>query len=186
MARLLAALGSCLLCGVAFGQPAKPEHPTGADVVIDGMKSTAPPTWKAEKPANRLRSYQFKLPHAAGDKEDAELFVMPEQPGTLADNLSQWKELFLLPPGKPKSDVLKEGKLTVGKATLHTLDIQGTYHVKNIPIEVGVKEVKPDWRMLAVLWESKDTKLASIRLIGPSKTVEAHKAKFDDWVKKFK
>jgi hypothetical protein len=166
--------------------PAKSDTATGTEVIIDGMKSLTPPTWKAEKPANRLRSYQFKLPHGKGDKDDAELFVTPEQPGTLAQNLTQWKELFALPPDRAKSDVLKEGKLTLGKATLYTLDIQGTYHLKNIPIDQAVKEVKPDWRMIAVLWESKDTKLAAIRLVGPRKTIEAHKPKFDEWLQNFK
>ncbi len=186
MARFVAAL-FCLAMGMsALAQPAKSEPAAGKDVILDGMRSTTPPSWKAEKPANRLRSYQFKLPHATGDKEDAELYITPEQPGTLADNLAQWKELFVLPPDKPKADELKEGKLTLGKATLHTLDIQGTYHLKHIPIDQAVKEVKPDWRMLAALWHSKDTKLAAIRLIGPRKTVDAHKAKFDEWLKNFK
>ncbi|MFL5341044.1 MAG: hypothetical protein ACJ8F7_12925 [Gemmataceae bacterium] len=185
MRRFVGAVLACGLGAVALAQPPKAEPAKGTEVVIDGLKSVAPPTWKAEKPANRLRSYQFKLPHVPGDKEDAELYVTPEQPGTLADNLAQWKDLVLPSPDRPKSDTLKEGKSTVGKATLHWLDLQGTYHVKHIPIDQAVKEVKPDWRLVAVYWESKGAHSA-IRLVGPRRTVEAHKAKFDEWLKNFK
>jgi hypothetical protein len=34
----------------------------GTPVKLSGLAGTTPATWKSEKPANRLRSYQFKLP----------------------------------------------------------------------------------------------------------------------------
>jgi len=169
----------------ALAQPPKPEPAAGTEVTIDGLKSVAPAAWKAEKPANRLRSYQFKLPHANGDKEDAELYVSPDIQGAVAENFARWKELVLPTPDRPKADTIREGKLTVGKATLHTLDLQGTYLVKHIPIDKTAKEAKPDYRVIAVLWESKDGRHA-IRLIGPQHTVAAHQAKFEEWLKNFK
>ena len=96
-----------------------------------------------------------------------------------------WKELVLPTPDRPKADTVRETKLTVGKATLHVLDLQGTYLVKHIPIDKTAQEAKPDYRVIAVLWESKDGHHA-VRLIGPQHTVAAHQAKFEEWLKNFK
>ena len=169
-------------------EPPKPppvSPATGTEVLLDGLKAVTPATWKAEKPANRLRSYQFKLPRADGDKEDAELFIMPDMQGSAEQNFARWKELFVPPPDGPRADAAKEGKFQLGKATVSTIDLRGTYYVKHIPIDVAVKEVRPDYRMLGVFWESKDAKI-SIRLIGPKKTVESHAKAFDSWLKSFK
>ena len=165
--------------------PTTPPATVGTEVTLDGLKSITPANWKAEKPANRLRSHQFKLPRAAGDKEDAELFIMPDMQGTVQENFARWKELFVPPPDGPKDAAAKEGKFQVGKATIHTIDLRGTYYVKHIPIDVAVKEVRPDYRMLGVFWESKDAKIA-IRMIGPKKTVESYAKAFDAWLKSFK
>ena len=105
--------------------------------------------------------------------------------GTAQENFARWKDLFVPPPGVPKADAAKEGKFQLGKATVSTIDVRGTYHVKHIPIDVAVKEVRPDYRMLGAFWESKDAKIA-IRLIGPKKTVESHAKAFDAWLKSFR
>jgi len=177
-----------LLTTAAPAQPPKPPPSPpapGTEVTLDGLKAVAPAAWKAEKPANRLRTYQFKILKSNGDKEDAELFIMPVIQGTVDQNLAQWKELFVPPPDSAKADAVIEGKITLGKATITTLDLRGTYLHKHIPIDQAVKEVKLDYRMLGAFWESKDARIA-IRMIGPKKTVEAHAKEFDQWLKSFK
>jgi hypothetical protein len=174
----------------ALAQPAKPlppppAAPAGTEVTIDGMTAVAPASWKAERPANQLRTYQFKLPKADADKEDAELWIMPVQQGTVEQNIAQWKELFILPAEMAKADAAKQNTFTLGKATIHTLDIRGTYLMKHKPIDVTAKEARPDYRMLAALWDSKEAKV-SIRMIGPKRTVEIHAKEFDSWLKSFK
>ncbi len=32
------------------------------DVTLDNLKSKTPDSWKAEKPSNKFRAYQFSLP----------------------------------------------------------------------------------------------------------------------------
>jgi hypothetical protein len=175
-----------LFVGVAHAEPPKDSPPVApVEVTLDGLKATAPATWKAEKPANLLRPYQFKLPHANGDKEDATLFVLNTVHGTPQENIARWKDLFLLPTSMPKDKAVREFEIKNSKATLTCLDIQGTYHVKDKPIDQAVKEVKPDYRMIAALWVSKDNGY-SIRLVGPKKTVEAHAKEFERWLRAFK
>src|SRR5262245_9174308 len=165
--------------------PAKPEPARGVEVTLDGLKSATPVTWKTEKPANLLRAYQFKLPHADGEKDDGKLFVLTTVHGTPQENIARLKELFLLPTDLPRDKAMREFEVKNAKATLTCLDIQGTYYVKNKPIDTAVKEVRPDYRMIAAVWMSKDAAY-SIRLIGPKKTVEWHAKSFDQWLRSFK
>ena len=175
-----------LAAGVAAAEPPKSNPaPASIDVALDGLKATVPATWKPEKPANLLRPYQFKIPHADGDKDDAQLFVLNTVHGTPQENISRLKDLFLLPTSLPKDKAVREFEIKNAKATLTCLDIQGTYHVKDKPIDQAVKEVRPDYRMIAAVWVSKDASY-SIRLIGPKKTIEAHAKEFEQWLRAFK
>src|SRR5438105_2536689 len=101
----IAGLGLVMIAGMAVAQPPKPTpkpEPTGSvEVTLDGLKSTTPASWKPDKPANLLRAYQFKLPHADGDKDDAELFVLTTVHGTPQENITRLKDLFLLPTDQP-------------------------------------------------------------------------------------
>src|SRR5262245_16387508 len=96
-------LGRVLPCAVLLlaGVQARPAGDKKADdkeveVELDGLKSKAPAAWLKQKPANRLRSYQFKAPKVQDDKEDAEVAVSPEQRGKPEEAVGRWKELFEL------------------------------------------------------------------------------------------
>jgi hypothetical protein len=166
------------------GTTPKPE-PKGVEVTLDGMKSTTPAAWQAEKPANLLRSYQFRIPHAEGDKYDAEVYILKSFTGSIDDNLARLKDMFVLPPDMPKDKAVVQSNMKLGKATLTMLDIQGTFLLKHLPIDQGAKETRPDYRMVAALWQSPDEAL-SIRLIGPKKTVDWRAKEFNEWLKNFK
>ena len=174
-----------VVAALVVAQPPKDTPAKPVEVTLDGLKSTAPAEWKATKPANLLRSHQFKAPRAAGDKEDAEIYVLTTVHGTPAENIAKLKELFLLPTSLPKEKAVREWDIKNSKATLTCLDIQGTYYVKTKPIDTAVKEVRPDYRMIAAVWVSKDASY-SIRLVGPKKTVDAHAKGFETWLRNFK
>ena len=161
-------------------QPAK-----GVEVTLDGLKSITPTNWKPEKPANLLRPYQFRLPRADGDKEDAVVFILNTVQGTPEENLARWKDLFVLATNIPKDQASRQFGFKNSKAALTCLDIQGTYLVKHKPIDVAVQESRPEYRMIAALWVSKDNGY-SIRLIGPKRTVELYAKAFEQWLRGFK
>src|SRR5262245_5973183 len=84
----------------------------GTPVELDGLKSTAPANWKKEEPRNppgmQSRVYQFKIPKAGDDKDDAELIVFyfgPAGGGSAEDNIKRWKGFFTPPDGKKIDDV---------------------------------------------------------------------------------
>jgi hypothetical protein len=148
----------------------------GTKVEIDGLTSTAPADWKKEElPARSMRAVQFKLPAAAGDKDDAEVIVF-KLGGSAKDNVARWKAQF-----RPA-----EGKVTEFKIAGHDavqLDITGTYAAP--PFDPTYKGKRmADFRLIGIQVSPENT--WQIKLLGPAKTVEKHKKDFDAWVKGFK
>src|SRR5690349_855267 len=94
-----AGLAFLVVVASAGSRPPLASAADGTAVKVNKMTATAPASWKSEKPANRLRSYQFKLPGAAG-RGDAELYVMPESSPDIAKNFPRWKAQFVPPDGK--------------------------------------------------------------------------------------
>lgn len=161
---------------------------TAADptpVEFAGMKSTPPKDWKEETPANTMRTHQFKLPKAEGDKEDAELalFYFKAGSGTLEANLKRQQAKFQPADGKDKIEEKVE-KTKVGTVEATYQDISGTFLKKPFPMAEKATPV-PGYRQIYVVFETKDGQFY-LTLLGPAKTVEARKKEFDEWLKNFK
>jgi hypothetical protein len=158
-------------------------------VTLDGLKSDVPASWKMQEPSNKFRAYQFAVPKAAGDKEDAELVIFyfgAGSGGSVNDNIKRWKGMFQPPEGKSIDDVSKVEKFKVGAVELTYLDVQGTYLSKFPPFDPNAKVTKKDnYRRLGVVFASENGPYF-ITLTGPGRTVEANKKAFDDWLKAFK
>ena len=180
---LLALLGVTLLAwaGEGAAQDAKSRV-----VEIDGMKGTVPADWIIEKPANRLRYLQFKLPKAKDDAVDGELIVNKGIGGSPEANIKRWKEQFVPPTGKTLDDVSKVTEMKIGKNKAWYLDVSGTYKFKDAPFDPKAKEeLRPNQRMLGIHYEGSDDPY-HFKLVGPAKTVEQHKKGFDDWINSLK
>ena len=157
----------------------------GTVVKVNKMTATAPADWKSEKPANRLRSYQFKLP-GANDRGDAEVVVMPESSPDVEKNFPRWKAQFVPPEGKTADDISKTAKWDVPGATVNVLDVSGTWKYKERPFDPKSKEeLKDDHRVIWVVVSDKD-ETTHVRLSGPREAVEKHAAAFEKWVKSLK
>ncbi len=153
-------------------------------VELDGMNSKAPAAWKPQKSSSAMRKYHFKIDKAAGEAEDSEVIVFffgKGQGGSLEENLKRWKGMFKEPAGeKAKID-----KFKVGDMQVTTLDVSGTFLFKP-PADPNAKAVeKPDFRAINVIFPSPNGPYY-MNLRGPTKTVEAQKKPFEDWLKAFK
>jgi len=152
-------------------------------VEIDGMKSKAPDSWKKGTPATAMQYAVFTLPKVEGDSEDASLtvyFFSPGGGGGVEANLTRWKGMFKAPAGEKA----KVDKFKVGDVEVTTIDLSGTYLFKARPMDATAVE-KPDFRMISAIFASKNGPYF-MRFVGPAKTVDKHKAEFDDWLKNFK
>ena len=161
----------------------------GTEVTLDGLKSRTPAGWKMQPASNKLRAYQFQVPRADGDKEDAELVIFyfgEGSGGTAADNLKRWKGMFQPPEGKKIDEVSKVEKFKVGDVPVTSLDVSGTYLYKFPPFAPNAKvQKKADFRRFGVIFESPKGPYF-ITLTGPAKTMAQQKKGFDGWVKGFK
>jgi len=185
----------CLAIGVVGVAPLlalradeKSEDKKGVAVEIDGLKSAVPAEWKQEKVSSQFRLYHFRIPHVADDKSHAEMIVFffgPGGGGSADANVKRWKGMFIPPEGKKIDDVAKVENFKVGDVNVTYLDVQGTYRFKERPDPKSKEELRPDQRMLGVVFESPKGPYF-IRLVGPAKTVAQNKKAFEDWVKGFK
>jgi hypothetical protein len=164
--------------------------PAGADdkpmvVKVNKLSAAAPAGWKSEKPANRLRSFQFKLPGAA-DHADAELIVSPESSPDVQKNFPRYKAQFVPPEGKTAEDLGKTAKWDVPGETVNVLDVTGTWKYKERPFDPKSKEMLlENYRVIWVIVADKD-EATHLRLSGPAPSVDKHAAEFEKWVKSLK
>ncbi len=192
MGRLTCALLLVLGATVGWSRPsvaADKNDKKGAVVELDGLKSAVPADWKQENTNSQMRAFQFRIPHVAGDKNDAELVIFyfgQGGGGSVEDNIKRWKGLFTPAEGKTADNSAKTEKLKVGDVPVTYLDVQGTYLFKTRPFDPNDKgEKRPDYRMFGVVFESANGPYF-IRFVGPAKTVGENKKGFDDWLKSFK
>lgn len=182
--RTFAALAAAaMLTGLTVAQDNK-----GTVVEFGGMKSTTPADWKEEQPTSTMRAYQFKLPRAEGDPEDAELalFFFRNFSGSVDDNLKRQTAKFEPSAGKDKVEEKVDKQFKVGPLNAIYQDVRGVYLSKFPPFAPNAKITrKENYRQLYVVFENKDGQYY-MTLLGPEKTVEKHKKGFDEWLRNFK
>jgi hypothetical protein len=163
----------------------------GTTVELGKHKSTTPPGWKQQEldpKLGKFRIYQFALPKADGDKEDAELlvFYFSGGGGSNADNIKRWKGMFGAPKDKTIDEVTKVSEFKVGDVPVTYVEIMGTYLYKFPPFAPNAKVTpKENFRFIGVVFDSQDGPYY-LRLTGPARTVEQQKDAFDKWLKGFK
>ncbi|MBA4067271.1 MAG: hypothetical protein C0501_26900 [Isosphaera sp.] len=158
----------------------------GTEVKLNKLKGTTPADWVKEKPANLLRSYQFKLPGAKG-AADAEVAVFPESHPNPDKSLPRWKAQFVPPEGKTVDDIGRLAKWEVKGAAVTVFDVTGgTWKYKERPQDPASKEQLMDnYRVVWVIVAEED-EATHVRLSGPVASVEKHFKAFEGWVKGFR
>lgn len=155
-------------------------------VKLGSLSATTPADWKSEKPANLLRSHQFKL--ASGDPAlaDAEVAVYKEGSPKVEAKFAEWKATFVPPDGKSLDDVSKTAKWDLPGAAAHVLDVSGTWKFRERPRDPKSKEeVKPEYRAVWVI-VLQGEEATHVRFSGPEKVVAKHYPAFEKWVKSAK
>jgi len=170
---------------VAFAAPALAADP--AAVKVNAQSAVPPAEWKSEKPSNRLRSHQFRLPSGEKDVPDAEVTVYPESSPDVKKNHERWLGTVVPPDGKTVEDASKVTTVELaGAKAVTVLDVTGTWKYKERPQDPKSKEeLRAEWRVVWVIVEGKEES-AHVRLAGPMAVVEKHKKAFDGWVKALK
>jgi hypothetical protein len=157
-------------------------HETGAPappVAESNLAFSAPADWISEPPSSSNRQAQYKLPHAGGDSEDAELvaYHFSGGGGTPQANIDRWIGQFHKADGTPATDTAKVARKEINGSAVTTLDVSGTYEGSMMPMQQAPKP-KTDYRMLAAIVETKSGPWF-FKLTGPAKTVAKWQSSFD-------
>ena len=155
-------------------------------VKLGTLSAPAPAEWKSEKPANLLRSHQFKLPAGDPGLADAEVAVYKEGSPKVEAKFAEWKATFVPPSGKTLDDVTKTAKWDLPGAAAHVLDVSGTWKFRERPRDPKSKEeIRPEYRAVWVI-VLQGEEVTHVRFSGPEKVVAKHYPAFEKWVKSAK
>ncbi len=155
-------------------------------VKVGGLASNAPAAWVTEKPANRLRSHQFKIPSGEKDFADAELAVFPDSSPDVTKNHDRWKTAVIPMDGVPPEEAMKVSKLEVKGAAITLLDMTGTWKYRERPQDPKSKEeIRPEYRVIWAIVTTKD-ETSHFRFTGPMKVVAKHMKEFEELLKGLK
>jgi hypothetical protein len=187
----VALLGLGVLAGAPGASCAEDKKDDKGTVVeVDTFKSKVPAAWKevelTEQQRNFGRTAQFTIPKSKDDKYDGEMYVFYFKGGggDTKANVDRWKGQFTAPEGKKVESKVDDMK--VGDTPVTYADIKGTYKYKKRPFDANEKEeLRPDYRLIGVIFESKNGPYF-IRMIGPAKTIAENKKAFDEWLKGLK
>lgn len=162
---------------------------TSADPVVvklGTLSATAPADWKSEKPANLLRSYQFRLAAGEANLADAEIAVYKEGSPKVEAKFAEWKATFVPPDGKTLDDIAKTSKWDLPGAAAHVLDVSGIWRFRERPKDPKSKEeIRPEYRAVwVIVLQGEDA--VHIRFSGPEKVVARHYPAFEKWVRSAK
>ena len=162
----------------AGGEPAASPWKPGEAFVVMGLKAKAPEGWLRQKPANRMRKAQFKLPHAENDTFDGELTVIPAFGGMDA-NIQRWKQQFKEVP-EPLIN-----KREVSGMEVSIVQLDGTYLYKARPMDPAeTVQPRPDYRVLAAVVQAPGGQVF-FKSFGPRATMEKWQEAFTDMVDSF-
>jgi hypothetical protein len=147
---------------------------------LGGVTAQVPGEWKAQAPAGQFRLAQYGLPKAGNDTGNALLLVFhfgKGGGGSVEDNIKRWMGMMAQPDGVDVRKVAKRATLERPKLRITTLELPGTYLDKPFPFSQDITE-RPNYRMLAAIVETTDEAGEGpfyLRIVGPTKTVEAAK-----------
>ena len=159
--------------------PATAEYKAGEEFAVMGLKAKPPQGWLRQKPANRMRKAQFKLPRAEDDQYDGELTVIPAFGGMEA-NLQRWRAQFKEGP-EPLINNRKVSGMDVS-----IVQIDGTYLYKARPMDPGeTAQERPDYRVLAAIVQAPKGQVF-FKSFGPRSTMEKWQEGVTDMVDSFR
>ena len=142
----------------------------GGKIVLE-----APAEWVAVEPKFKgIVQYEFSIPKHEEDAENGRVTIGPTSGGAKS-NLDRWIAEYVQPDGGNSSDRAKTTREKIDGATVHSLDVSGTY-VR--PPFSGGGQLK-NHRLLAALIESDKHGLYYVKINGPEKTIASAKPAFE-------
>lgn len=167
------------LLPVAFLAFAASSAHAGTALDLAGFRTTLPNGWISEKPANRVRAAQFRLPGGTADAavEAVVYHFPPGRGGTVEQNIQRWESNFVGHGGKPVRAITRKAK--AGRMPVTWIEIHGAYARS---VTSGVSgDTKPDQTLLVAFVETPKGSL-TFQLFGPRLDVSRHRKALEGMV----
>ena len=175
--------------GVGSGSSAasvSPNTSASSQTSAGELRYKVPEGWTVEKPTSEMRFAQYKLPKAAGDREDALLIVYyfgKGQGGTPEANIERWINQVKQPDGSASNDKAKIAKQNVNGLPVTTLDLLGNYS-GGMSADSAPQDSKSIYRLRGAIIETPKGSYFA-KLTGPEKTVAHWDRAFNDYIHSF-
>ena len=157
----------------AAGLPSS--HPPVPGVTTE-LKFDSPTDWKPTAVRSTMRKAQFVLPRAEGDAEDGEMILFyfgRTEGGSVADNLTRWRDMFKTADGaKIGDDAVKTETFEANGLKVTLLEVSGRYAPSAMPGSAP-QQPRDNFRMLAAVVETPNGPWF-FRGTGPVATMSAH------------
>lgn len=147
-----------------------------------------PAEWKKRERRNNIIEVEFAVLEREpkeGEKVEeipAGRLTLSSSGGTVDQNMRRWIGQFRLGHDSDGEDAVEQEVIEIEGATLHMLDISGTYF-DSPRGPLGPKIERPDYRMLGAIIEIEDGPLYFVKFYGPEKLIEAHAKAFQTGVR---
>jgi hypothetical protein len=165
--------------GTGTGASTEAAADSGARTKIGNSAHTiaVPAAFKVENVQKPMRAMTMTVAKSEGDAEDGELsvFIFPGKAGGLQANVDRWANQF---GGKNSIKDQRDVKTDAG-ISAKVVEIEGDFAGG-----MGAP-AKPNYKMLGAFIETGDDAHV-FKLVGPPKTINAHKAEFDKMIASFK
>lgn len=140
-----------------------------------------PDGWQRVQPKSPMRAAQYSVPPVAGDAEAAEVTVFhfgPQMGGGVEENISRWTGQF---KGVAPEAIARSSKTANGLTHFFVQITAGQFQGTSPMMGGAPSEPKDNFGLLGVVTEAPSGKYF-FKMTGPSKTVAANKAAFDQLV----
>jgi hypothetical protein len=169
-------------------KPLNPLNPHGADMGRPAgspgelaITWKDPEGWQRVQPKSPMRAAQYAVPPVAGDTEAAEVTVFhfgPQMGGGVEENISRWTGQF---KGVTPETIVRTSKSANGLTHSFVQIVAGEFQGMAPMMGGAATEPKDKYGLLGVVTEAPSGKYF-FKMTGPSKTVAASKAAFEQLV----
>ncbi len=145
------------------------EAPAEKVALGTSLSMTPPAEWESVPPKSGMVQSEFRAPK--DKKEDTARVTVMSASGGIDANIDRWIGQF----DGAKKEEAKIEKMDVAGATVHMVDIAGTFKdsMGGGPFAPGPMKKRENYRMIGAIVETKNDGLIFIKMTGPKTTVEA-------------
>jgi hypothetical protein len=179
-----ALIASSIGVASSLAQDADVEKEVVIDVFAAG-KLKVPTAFRQVQPQSRIVQYEFQAAAGEGDKAATARVTMMRAGGDVKANVRRWKGQFA---GGDKA-ANKTEKLSVGKWTVHIVDLNGSYaeRMGGGPFAGGKVVQRENYAMTGAIIIPPDVPAEGpsffIKMIGPSTVVKANRERLIEMIK---